>query len=171
MNTLSCNGTCARSFRGLTKLSDPDQFRAVFAFCILFRRGCLSCVDQSWHSVAPPKMPQSKGECVQHLSSFPLSVLTGHNAATARWKDIPDKGPSKQNKLNDEEERKKDRKKEEKQMFETSDWEKKRRSGLSLSHSLLLGCLRNQNPFNGSYPICKISPEPDNRWFDRTPSV
>lgn len=111
MNTLSCNGTSARSFRGLTKLSDPDQFRAVFAFCTLFRRGCLSCVDQSWHSVAPPKMPQSKGECVQHLSSFPLSVLTGHNAATARWKDIPDKGPSKQNKLNDEEERKKDRQK------------------------------------------------------------
>lgn len=124
-NTLGFNGTSARSFQGLTKLSDPHQFGAAFAFRMLFRRECLSCVDQSWHSVAPPKMPQSKEECVQHLSSFPLSVLAGHKAATARWKDIPDKGPSK---LNDEEERKKDRKKEEKKCLRLQAEEKKNKN-------------------------------------------
>lgn len=78
------------------------KFWAIFAFCILFRTDCLSCGDQAWRSVTPPKLPQSKEKFVQHsliifLKQL-LSLLTGHKAATARWKDIPDKGPSKQNK-------------------------------------------------------------------------
>lgn len=71
---------------------------------------------------------------------------------------------ARQNKTTMIEERKTDKKKDkkkERKMFETCGWGKIG-SRLLLSHSLLLGCLRNQNPFHGSYPTRKNLPEPDN---------
>lgn len=127
--------------------------RAIFAFCILFWTNCLSCIDQSWSFVTPPKLSQPKGKFVQHsliiILKQLLSLLTGHKAATARWKDIPDKGPSKQNNTE-----RWGRKRKEKNVWDFK-LRKIKMQAVSFIEFAVTLCLRTQIPLMAATPCVK----------------
>lgn len=129
------------------------NFRAVFALCILFRTDCLSCVDQAWRSVTPPKLPQSK-EKVCPTFSYHIFLNNSCHCSQDIKQPLRDerifqtKARQNKTKLNDEEEGEK-----------KNVWDFKLRKikmqDVSFIEFAVTLCLRTQIPLMAATPCVK----------------